>query len=458
MLIRQREVSIHMKDEMRVAPESAQRWLLGVLGSLTTTIVMLFTMIMMWTLAVGTDTPDGWRWWGPLPLMASVSVGLLVTAELLCLRHRLVTPQHPYVLTGSPRLRTVAVVAVAAAVLLLHSWNPLGAVPLGAVAGAELAIRRAGRIDMVSTDQGPVQRRLRVGRSSVVLVVTALVVSLVVSILVPAIMVLLGEREIGPGTTSGGVVNTALTAKVFVTLLLAGGTALAVLHGLCRLGHKLAEEVAGYLRGVRQSHLRYRAQWMHDQLLSEISFMMLEFQSRPTTDEWAVGRLRDLDHRLRVQQIGDLIESGPTRIASLVQVHIRRSMNLGVAVSSVPEFQHVDVMVDSDTGRLINRVLSTLFSNAMNAGAQEIGLDVRVHAAGVEIRVSDDAGGFDLHRIPVGRGLEELISELGRDGVSRQALPGGSLMTVIVPHRLMCGVGGPEPAPEMRSSLRRGVR
>ncbi len=442
-----------MKDDARLAPVAAERWLLGVLGSVTTVIVVLFTTAMMWALVIGSKTPVQWMWWGSLPMVASLAVGLLVTAELLCLRHRLMAPHHRLVRLGSPRLRTVAVVAVALAAMLLPAWNPLGAISLGAVAGAEWALRRAGRLG----GEGPSEqseRRMRVGLGMVLLLVVAVVVSLAFTLVVPVVKALLGVGEIG----TGAVVHMQLATRSFLALLLAGTTACGVYRGLCRVARKLAQEATGYLMGVRQSHLRHRAQWMHDHLLSEISFMMLEFQSRPPADQWAVERLRDLDHRLRVEQITDLIESGPTRIASLVQVHIRRSMNLGVTVSPVPEFRQVDVVVDSDTGRLINRVLSTLFSNAMNAGATEIGLDVCVEPTGVEIRVSDDAGGFDLRAIPVGRGLEELISELGGDGVSREAVPGGSMMRVVVPHRLLMEMGEPVLAATAGCGMRKWAR
>jgi len=442
-----------MKDDLRLAPEVAERWLLGVLGSVTTVIVVLFTTVMMWTLVVSSGAPVPWLWWGSLPLIASAAVGLLVTAELLCLRHRLLAPQHPLVRSGSPRLRTVTVVAVAAAATVLAPWNPLGAISLGAVAGAECAIRRAGRLGS-SAPTEKLERRLRMGLGAVMLLVVTLVVSLAYTLVVPVVVALLGSGEMG----TGDVVHMQLATKSFLALLLAGITACGVYGGLGRVSRKLAQEVAGYFFGIRQRYLRHRAQWMHDHLLSEISFMMLEFQARPVGSQWAVERLRDLDHRLRVEQITDLIESGPTRIASLVQVHVRRSMNLGVKVSPVPEFQQVDVVVDSDTGRLINRVLSTLFSNAMNAGAKEIGLDVRVDSTGVEISVSDDAGGFDLRTIPVGRGLEELISELGRSGVSREALPGGSMMRVMVPYRLLLEVAGSEPAAGAGCGVRKASR
>lgn len=431
-----------MKDDLKTAPALAERWLLGVLGSLTVVTAVLFTMIMVWTVHVGGfggprdhgDLGDlgalgGQHAMWPWALAATIGAAMLLIAELMCLRHRLVSPQHPHVIAGSPTLRSIAIFTVATAMLLLlPSWNLLGVVPLGAVIGAELTIRRGGRIHPKPPKARRTERALRVGYVSAILLLPALGIAIT-------------------GAVRGGAL-----------VVIAGVTAAAVHGGLCYLGHKMAQEAVGYLVGVRRTHLQQRAQWVHDQLLSEVSFMIMELESRPQIDEWALGRLRDLDHRLRVEQIGDLIESGPTRIASLIQLHIRRSVHLGVTVSPIPQFDQVDVMVDTDTGRLINRVLSTLFSNAMNAGAQEIGLDVRVEPAGVEIRVSDDAGGFDLHTVPAGRGLEDLISILGRTGVSREPVPGGSLMKVVVPHRLILEVIEPELVPVAGFGLRRWSR
>ena len=443
-----------MKDDLKAAPALAERWLLGVLGSLTVVTAVLFTMIMVWTVHVdGSGGPralgdlGGQHTMWPWALVATIGAAMLLIAELMCLRHRLISPQHPHVIAGSPTLRSIAIFTVVTAMLLLlPSWNLLGVVPLGAVVGAELTIRRGCRIDSMPPRARRTERVLRVGFVSAMLLLPALGITIT------------GAVRSGAPVVADGLSGPGITITMLAMVVIAGAAAAAVHGGLCHLGHKMAQEATGYLVGVRRSHLQQRAQWVHDQLLSEVSFMIMELESRPQTDEWALGRLRDLDHRLRVEQIGDLIESGPTRIASLIQLHIRRSVHLGVTVSPIPQFDQVDVMVDTDTGRLINRVLSTLFSNAMNAGAQEIGLDVRVEPAGVEIRVSDDAGGVDLHTVPAGRGLEDLISILGSTGVSREPVPGGSLMKVVVPHRLILEVIEPELVPVAGFGLRRWSR
>jgi hypothetical protein len=223
-------------------------------------------------------------------------------------------------------------------------------------------------------------------------------------------------------------------------------TAWLVRVGLGQFGRRMAEELMGFVTGLRQAESRHRAQWLHDHLLAEMRLLILRLESRPRINADVLEQLRTTDHRLRMAQLAEQIEAGPIRISTLIQPQIRWCLDHGVAVSSVPDFAQVDVAVGPDTGRLISRVLSGLFSNAMNAGAQTIGLEVQVESASVEIRVTDDAGGFDLDAVPAGRGLGQLIEDLGPRGVSREEVPGGSIMKVEVPYHLMVAgnsSGGP---------------
>jgi signal transduction histidine kinase len=188
-----------------------------------------------------------------------------------------------------------------------------------------------------------------------------------------------------------------------------------------------------------------------------LSLVILRLQALPEANAEAIDFLREVDHRLRIAQLDDLIDSGPTRIASLVQPHVRRSLDLGVVVNPLPGFEQVDVAVDSETGRLISRVLAVLFSNAMNAGASKIGLDVIVGPLEVEIRVTDDAGGFDLGNLQPGRGLEELMVDLGRDGVVREAILGGSVMRVTVPRSILTWASRSQPESVHLAPTRRRI-
>jgi signal transduction histidine kinase len=350
-----------------------------------------------------------------------IATGVALSAELIGLRRRLVFPMNPSLRVVRPHLRSVALGVVAVAqVLLLPTWNLLGVLPVGAIIGAGMAARDS------QPTTGSVAKKLPMNplrRSAVILVVLTGVGS-----------VRSGGNWMDPGALSDSAIE-------FLAIAVVGSLAAWVVHlGLTDLGKRMSQEVSGYVRRLHQHDRRNRAQWVHDHLLSELSFVILRLQALPDTNQEAIRILRDVDHRLRIAQLDDLIESGPTRIASLVQPHVRRSLDLGVVVNPLPGYEQVDVAVDSDTGRLISRVLAVLFSNAMNAGAHTIGLDVIVGPLEVEIRVTDDAGGFDLGDLQPGRGLEELMTDLGRDGVARETVLGGSVMRVTVPRPMLTWV------------------
>jgi hypothetical protein len=416
-------------------------WLLGLLGALTVVLAVLFTMIMMWTLR-----SSGGQWWrrdygqalsldvvrgrGVYTQLATVGAGILLFAEVIGLRARLVDPQHHQRTERGAVLRSLSLVAMGGALIMLPAWNLLGAIPIGAIIGAEMVTRRSPQAQLLRSHTLSVRIRHRL---------TAWVAAIapVGFLLALAISRVHSDQVVPQWQWVVGVEVALMVVCVAVTASL-------VRSGLNRLGGRLTDELLGFVRGLREAESRHRAQWVHDHLLSEIRLLILRLEARGHSDPDVLNHLREADHRLRMAHLAELIEAGPVRISALVQPHIRRCVDLGVEVSEVPHFGQVDFDVDSDTGRLIGRVLSGLFSNAMNAGAQRIGLEVYANTAGVEIRVSDDAGGFDLMSVPAGRGLHQLIDEIGATGVMREDIPGGSLMRVLVPHRVkvMAVVGG----------------
>jgi hypothetical protein len=437
-----------------------QGWLLGVLGSLTVVIAVFFTMIMMWTLRMS----DG-QWWRPGPeislgsevrevrglftQLATLGASLILLAEILGLRSRLSDPLRYHRSGRATTLRNIALVSMGGALIMLPAWNLLGAVPLGAIVGAEFAVRSSrgnssqgnssgGNSSMSSGGRSdPVPHRIR-GRLQVMAPIIFLLTLAIARVDLPL--------STSQWLSVVGIEVTLMAACVTVT-------ALVVWIGLCRLGGRMSEELLRFVAGLRQAEFRHRAQWVHDHLLTEIRMLILSLESRPLVTDEVLKQLRDIDHRLRMAHLDELIEVGRIRISSLVQPQIRRCLDHGVVLRSVPDFRQVDVAVDPEAGRLISRVLSGLFSNALNAGAQEIGLEVCVDSAGVEIRVTDDAGGFDLAAVPPGRGLSHLIEDLGAHSVTREEWPGGSVMKVVVPHRLVMtdAADGAVPASERGS-------
>jgi hypothetical protein len=411
-----------------------QGWLLGVLGSLTVVLAVFFTMIMMWTLRMS----DG-QWWRPGPelllgsevrevrglftQLATLGAGLILLAEILGLRSRLLDPLRYHRSGRGTMLRNFALVSMGGALIMLPAWNLLGAVPLGAIVGAEFAVRGSRGNHSMSSGlaSDPVPHRTR-GRLQVIAPVIFLLTLAIARVDLPL------------STTQWlsvvGIEVTLMAACVTVT-------ALVVWIGLCRLGGRMSEELLRFVAGLRQAEFRHRAQWVHDHLLTELRMLILSLESRPLVRNEVLKQLRDTDHRLRMAHLDELIEVGRIRISSLVQPQIRRCLDHGVVLRSVPDFQQIDVAVDPEAGRLISRVLSGLFSNALNAGAQEIELEVFVDSAEVHIRVTDDAGGFDLGAVPPGRGLAHLIEDLGAQSVTREESPGGSVMKVVVPRHLV---------------------
>ena len=411
-----------------------QGWLLGLLGSLTVVLAVFFTMIMMWTLRTSSV-----QWWRPNPgqslgsellkvrglftQLAALGTGLMLLAEILGLRARLLNPLQNLHFGRGIALRNIALVLMGGALVMLPAWNLLGAIPLGAIIGTELAVRRPRPQSVLLPDYAPNSAVTRTRRCLQVLAPIAFLLALAVA------------RVDTPGSQSNWLsvvlIEVALMAACVVI------TAVLIRIGLGRLAARLAAELMGLVAGLRQSELRHRAQWVHDHLLSEIRLLILRLESRPPLADGVLEQLRETDHRLRMAHLDELIEAGPIRISSLIQPQIRRCLDHGITLTAVPHFGEVDAAVGADTGRLISRVLSGLFSNAMNAGAQRIGLHVLVDSVGVEIRVTDDAGGFDLRDVPVGRGLNHLIADLGSHSVTREESPGGSIMKVAIPHRLL---------------------
>jgi hypothetical protein len=239
-------------------------------------------------------------------------------------------------------------------------------------------------------------------------------------------------------TVSGGStpeVRTLLGLYValWVGLFVAGSTVTMLNQLALGVDERVAEEVH---ESVARERAR-RAHWLHDDVLSEVHLATLRISSRTATPEQINSELLDLDHRLRLRQLDDLMSASTPRIFEVLQPHLRRAQNLGVRLEHVPTHEVTRLKLDEQCGRLFNRAVSLFTSNAINAGATRLSIDVCVVAGGerVVVSVTDDAGGFDFSTSPDGRGLSTLIDELGAGAVRRCDAPGGSTMVAIIPRR-----------------------
>lgn len=307
--------------------------------------------------------------------------------------------------------RTTALVLLTAVLAgaLLRAYTP-GAVPLGILAGADASLTLCA---LGVTPQawtwvwrfliGPVH----FGVLGALLAVAAFGGSL------PALRTLIG-----------------LYAAMWVGLIVAGLTVAMI----DRLGHAVDQRVAEEVHESVASERARRAHWLHDDVLSEVHLATLRISSGTATPEQINDELLDLDHRLRLRQLDDMMAASAPRIFEVLQPHLRRAQNLGIALDHVPTHEVTRLELDEQSGRLLNRAVSLFTSNAINAGATRLALDVVLIDGGARLvlRVTDDAGGFDLADVPDGRGLSTLIKELGAGAVQRYDAPGGSMMVATI--------------------------
>ncbi len=178
---------------------------------------------------------------------------------------------------------------------------------------------------------------------------------------------------------------------------------------------------------------RHRAHWLHDDVLSEVRLTALRVGTGAVSPEQVASELQELDHRLRLRQLDEMYVGGQVRAADVLQPQLRRVQSLGIALGAVPSVERVGFAVDESTGRLLGRVLAGFTSNAVNAGATRLSYDVEVVGDDIVVAVTDDAGGFDFECIPAGRGLEQLVADLGPGRLERRTVPGGSTMIAHLP-------------------------
>jgi signal transduction histidine kinase len=239
---------------------------------------------------------------------------------------------------------------------------------------------------------------------------------------------LLAAMFVGPGE-SALVPMFEIYIAMWLGIVIAGLTVL----GADKLSALVDAQQAAKEAEVRERERLMRAHWLHDDVLSEVHLSTLRLKSAADVDA-ARAELEDLDHRLRLRQLDEVIRGGEPHLYEILQPHLRRAQSLGLQVYRVPPLEVTERRVDQDAARLVHRVVSVLTSNAINAGATRLGLDLLpLDRDRIVITVTDDAGGFDLDAVPAGRGLSNLRVDLGRSAVRRRDVTGGSAVSVTVP-------------------------
>lgn len=167
---------------------------------------------------------------------------------------------------------------------------------------------------------------------------------------------------------------------------------------------------------VKEDERRRRAHWLHDDICAQIRLISLRLQTDVLSGRDIVRELDQLDHSLRLRQLDELFGAGSVRVAEVLQPYIRYVQNLGAQINSVPAFEQAAIVLDEGDARRLARAVSVMTSNALNAGATQLTIELALRPDELRLIVSDNGPGFGEGEIQPGRGLWRLREELSPDG------------------------------------------
>ncbi len=241
-----------------------------------------------------------------------------------------------------------------------------------------------------------------------------------------------------------GILGAAAASIVYVGFartLTAIAPIYIVMH-VCVLGGAIA---AGALGRYRDSLIRSRdeavsasaaavhrqsAHWLHDDVSSELKLTELRLRNNSLGPGDVANALANLDHTLRLRQLDELFRSGTIRLAEILQPYVRDAQGHDIKITDVPTFDDASAMVDETLGRLFGRAVSVVTTNAILAGASELGFAVSSTGDTVTLSVTDDAGGFELTEVPAGRGLWQLTQDPGSVDLTVEPSDKGTTVTI----------------------------
>lgn len=207
-------------------------------------------------------------------------------------------------------------------------------------------------------------------------------------------------------------------------------TSLGTVAALARLFTRVDAGRDEQVAVLRRSIHRDQAHWLHDDVCSELGYLRMRLDASPVDPGALRSAVDELDHRLRMRQIDEILDGGPARLGEIMQPFIRVAQTNGVELTDVPSFDTGAMLLPSTAGRQVQRALAVLTANAIHAGAGRIAIRTHVEEDGLVVEVEDDAGGFDVTtRIP-GRGLDGLRDELGSDRLELVRTETGTLARV----------------------------
>jgi hypothetical protein len=234
----------------------------------------------------------------------------------------------------------------------------------------------------------------------------------VAHVAVVAVAVLAGSVV---AVAAGGATGVVTGIATYVALHFAAFVGVMQCWLLERIRQRRDDELRAHAESLEQRQHRRRAHWLHDDVCSELRLLRLQLETKQIEPADIGEQLDELDHRLRIRQLDELLQSGRVRLAEVIQPFVRRAQAHGLRVREVPRFEQASLELDETTGRMVQRAAAVLMTNSIQAGAGEIGIRATLRPDGTqfELQFDDDAGGFDHFALPPGRGLDSLRHELG---------------------------------------------
>jgi len=330
------------------------------------------------------------------------SVALVVTAPF-CRR-------HSGVRGPAGRLGPMVAIRLAASLgVLAIVVRVFDAVPAPAIAGFGLTagIEAAVTLRVLGLDLAP---RALLRRS-------------ITSTLHLGVVTALAAIALLPGPGAGRLIAAQLAAGFYA--LAASAMAAFVATRSLLAGHD-RQDGARVDLARREAH-RDSAHWLHDDVCSEVRYLRLNVETDGFDRLSLIARLDQLDHRLRLRQLDEVLETGDAMLGEIIQPYIRMAQNNGLDLIEVPSYETAGLAISAAAGRRVQRTAAVLVANAIQAGASTLALRTAVNDAEVIIEVEDDAGGFAEDAVVAGRGLDGLRRDLGRDGLVLQRTAQGTL-------------------------------
>jgi hypothetical protein len=164
-------------------------------------------------------------------------------------------------------------------------------------------------------------------------------------------------------------------------------------------------------RNVEVNERRRRAHWIHDDVCADLRSVRIKLATREMTRSEMMSELDELDFRMRVRQLDEIVEGGTITAAEVIQPYLRRAQNAGIQLIEVPRHEAASISVGVQAAEVLRRSISGLISNAEAMGARKLSIRFTSSTSTLTLDVEDDAGGFDLSDAPAGRGLASLAAD-----------------------------------------------